>query len=143
MKIKLLNNDLKLLPTKARKDDAGWDLRASIDAEIMPHCVKTIPTGVAVEIPQGCVGFVCARSGMAKNDWIGVENGPGVVDPGYTGEACVILRNDSNIVYIVNKYAKIGQLVVVERATQGATLEIVEMLSESERGDKGFGSSGK
>ena len=99
-----------------------------------------VPTGVAVAIPDGYVGMVAPRSGLAARHGIGVVNGPGIVDSGYRGEIHVILVNHGQEPVTLQRGDRIAQLLVVPHA--GATLIEVDSLPDSVRGDAGFGSSG-
>ena len=100
-----------------------------------------IPTGIAVAIPDGYVGFVAPRSGLAARNAISVVNGPGVVDAGFRGEIHAILINHSGDPVRLERGDRIAQLVVVPVAA--ADFEPVEHLPDSARGSGGFGSSGR
>ena len=131
-----------ILPTRAHEGDAGLDLYAVEPAHIGPGERWSVPTGVAVEIPQGFAGMVLPRSGLAREHGIALVNSPGLIDCGYRGEIRVLLLNtDPAEVYRVEPGDRIAQLVVVEVATP----EPVEVsgLADSSRGDGGFGSSGR
>ena len=99
-----------------------------------------VPTGLAVEIPEGYAGFVQPRSGLAARHGIGVVNSPGLIDSGYRGEICVVLLNtDRTEPFTVERGARIAQLVVAPVAA--VRLVEVDELATSERGARGFGSS--
>jgi dUTP pyrophosphatase len=128
-------------PSYQNIGDAGADLRARISGEIPPLTRALVPTGLAIEIPEGYVGLVHPRSGLAIKSGIGMVNAPGTIDSGYRGELQVILFNfDTSETFRFQQGDRIAQLVIqkVERAT---FVEVHE-LGESERGTGGFGSSG-
>ncbi len=130
-----------ILPTRANLDDAGLDLYASDDIIVPPEQVKQVGTGIAIEIPRSYAGLVTPRSGLASKYQISILNTPGVIDSGYRGEVKVLLYNHSAYSYTIAKGDRIGQLVIVP----APLFDIVEVgtLSTTERGDGGFGSSGK
>jgi dUTP pyrophosphatase len=129
------------LPTRAHDGDAGLDLYASDDAVLAPGERASVPTGIAVEIPPGQAGLVLPRSGLAARHGISVVNAPGLIDAGYRGEIRVLLLNtDRAQSFQVRAGDRIAQLVLV-RIELPPPVE-VNSLSDSERGDGGFGSSG-
>jgi dUTP pyrophosphatase len=136
MKIKL-DKGAKL-PSRAHEADAGLDLFARETAIIYAKENHIFDTGVCVQLPKNSVGFLKSKSGLYMNHGITSE---GVVDEGYTGSIRVNLVNHSDTPYVVNKGDKISQLVILPILKP--ELEIVDSLEETERGDKGFGSSGK
>ncbi|MDO4919788.1 dUTP diphosphatase [Kocuria sp.] len=128
-------------PAYARAGDAGADLRARHDVELAPGERALVDTGVAVAVPEGHVGLVHPRSGLAAKHGITVLNAPGTVDSGYRGELKVCLLNtDPRESYTVRRGERIAQLVLQEVVT--ARFELVAELPASERGTRGFGSSG-
>jgi dUTP diphosphatase len=132
--------DEATLPTQAYVGDAGLDLAACDRHEVGPGERAVIPTGLAVEIPEGYAGFVLPRSGLAARHGITLLNAPGLIDSGYRGELQVVFVNtDANDTFVVEPGMRIAQLVVL--AVQ--ELRIVEHteLAHSERGERGFGSS--
>jgi dUTP pyrophosphatase len=135
-------SEAAVLPTRAHDGDAGLDLYAAEPAHIGPGERWSVSTGVAVEIPDGYAGLVLPRSGLALRHGISLVNSPGLIDAGYRGELTVLLLNtDPAEIYRVEPGDRIAQLVVVAVA---ATEPIeAEELSESARGDGGFGSSGR
>jgi dUTP pyrophosphatase len=137
-----LDPDLPL-PTYAREGDAGADLRASEDVELAPGGGRAlVPTGVAIALPAGYAGFVQPRSGLALAHGVTCLNTPGLIDAGYRGELKVLLINtDPTEPFLVRRGERIAQLVI-QRVAQ-AHFEAVEELSDSERGDAGFGSTGR
>jgi len=137
--IRRLRDDA-VLPERAYSGDAGLDLAACERVELAPGERATVPTGLAVAIPEGFAGFVQPRSGLAARHGLTVVNSPGLVDSGYRGELRVVLLNtDAHEAFVVEPGMRIAQLVVLPVPE----LELVEVeeLPESERGVRGFGSS--
>jgi len=129
-----------VVPARAYAGDAGLDLAACERVELGPGERALVGTGLAVAIPDGYAGFVQPRSGLAARHGITIVNTPGLVDSGYRGELQVILLNtDGNEPFIVEPGMRIAQLVVLP-IPEVAPVE-VEALPESERGERGFGSS--
>jgi dUTP pyrophosphatase len=126
------------LPERAHDLDAGYDLRSPIRAYVPPYSSTVIDTGVHIEIPEGYVGMLKSKSGLNVKHDITSE---GVIDSGYTGSICVKLYNHGQNAYEVNKGDKISQLVIMPIFTPA--LELVECLDSTERGNGGFGSTGK
>jgi dUTP pyrophosphatase len=134
-----LRDDARL-PTQAYEGDAGLDLAACEGVPLDPGERAVVPTGIAVEIPEGYAGFVQPRSGLAARNGIGIVNAPGLIDSGYRGEIRVVLVNlDPREPYTVEPGARIAQLVIAPVAS----VRVVETaeLAASERGARGFGSS--
>ena len=137
--IRRLRDDA-VLPERAYSGDAGLDLAACERVELAPGERATVPTGLAVAIPEGFAGFVQPRSGLAARHGLTVVNSPGLVDSGYRGELRVVLLNsDTSEPFVVEPGMRIAQLVVLPVPE----LELVEVdeLPDSERGVRGFGSS--
>ena len=130
-----------VIPQHAYEGDAGVDLAACEPAVVLePGARAVVPTGLAVEIPEGYAGFVLPRSGLAARHGIGVVNSPGLVDSGYRGELRVVLHNtDRERAFTVEPGMRIAQLVIAPVAT--VRLVEVDDLAVSERGVRGFGSS--
>lgn len=129
------------IPTYARQSDAGVDLTATEDVRIEPGRRAMVPTGIAMAIPEGYVGLIHPRSGLAAKHGITVLNAPGTIDAGYRGEFKVILLNtdlDSAVEFKVGD--RIAQLVI--QPVSQASFEITDSLEASERGEGGFGSTG-
>jgi dUTP pyrophosphatase len=140
VKVKKLDKDLPL-PKQAHANDAGVDLYSRIDKILEPGERALIPTGIAVSIPEGYAGFVQPRSGLALKHGLSIVNTPGLIDPHYRGEIGVILINlDKNNSFEIKRGMKIAQLVFQKVAEP--LWEEVEDLDITERGEKGFGSSG-
>lgn len=138
LKFKVLNGGK--LPTRAHREDAGFDLYSPVDV-ILNHITNIIKLGVCVEIPKGYVGFIMGRSSLNKH---GVTCLTGVIDSGYTGEIVVILNPVEDVTRIITRIKKgdrIAQLVVAKLADIDGTVT-VDKLDDTERGDNGFGSTG-
>lgn len=130
-----------VLPTRAHSGDAGLDLHALEGAVLAPGGRARVRTGIAVEIPQGQAGLVLPRSGLAASHGIALVNAPGLIDAGYRGELQVLLLNtDRDEPFEVRPGDRIAQLLLVEVRTP-ALIE-VEELPVSDRGVRGFGSTG-
>jgi dUTP pyrophosphatase len=125
-------------PTRAHATDAGLDLYTPWDVIINGKCSESVDTGVHVEIPKGCAGFVKSKSGLMFKYDITTD---GTVDEGYTGSINVKLFNDAHQPIYFQEGDKIAQLVVVPVVIE--ELEFVDELEETERGSNGFGSTGK
>ena len=137
-----LDPDLAV-PAYAREGDAGADLVAREDHELAPGGGRArVSTGVSVAIPVGYAGFVLPRSGLAVSHGVTVLNAPGLVDCGYRGELRVALVNTSRTGdYVVHRGDRIAQLVV-QRVEEATFVEVAELPS-SERGEGGFGHTGR
>jgi dUTP diphosphatase len=130
------------LPSRAHEGDAGLDLYAHEAAHLGPGERWSIGTGIAVEIPDGHAGLVLPRSGLARDHGIALVNSPGLIDSGYRGEVRVLLLNtDPAETFRIEPGDRIAQLVIVP-IIRVEPLE-VDDLSESARGEGGFGSSGR
>jgi dUTP pyrophosphatase len=130
-----------VLPARAYEGDAGLDLHALEPIVLGPGERASIPTGVAVEIPEGCAGLVLPRSGLAARHGIALVNAPGLIDSGYRGEIRVLLLNTDRVhPYDLAPGDRIAQLLVIRHEI--ATAVEVDELTGSERGTGGFGSSG-
>ncbi len=128
-------------PVYAKPGDAGADLRSTADLVLGAGERALLPTGVSIALPSGYVGLVHPRSGLAAKHGITVLNAPGTVDAGYRGEIFVTLLNTSHEEFQISRGDRIAQLVIQQ--FEHAKFIAVEHLPESERGDTGFGSSGK
>jgi dUTP pyrophosphatase len=136
--IRRLRPDARV-PEQAYEGDAGLDLAACDSVVLEPGARAVVPTGLAVEVPEGFAGFVQPRSGLAARHGIGIVNSPGLIDPGYRGEIRVVLLNTSDESFAVEPGMRIAQLVIVPVAA--VRLVEVDELATSERGSRGFGSS--
>lgn len=138
--IRLLDAQMPL-PSYAHEGDAGVDLRSTIDLVIAPGERALVPTGIAVAIPEGFVGLVHPRSGLAIKHGISMVNTPGTIDAGYRGELQVILINhDPKEEFAIARFDRIAQLVI--QRVERVEFHAVEELPDSLRGESGFGSSG-
>lgn len=142
MKIKIINKSRHSLPHYETIASAGMDLRASLtESRILKPLERTIVgTGLFIELPIGFEAQVRPRSGLAAKKGITVLNAPGTVDADYRGEIGVILVNLSNEDFTINNGERIAQLVIAKH--ERAEWEQVEILSDTDRGSGGFGSTG-
>lgn len=140
--VRLLRLDPQLPPPGyARPGDAGADLRTRVDVRLEPGQREVVPTGVAIALPEGYVGLVHPRSGLAARMGLALVNAPGTVDAGYRGEIMVtVLNTDRGEPIVLHRGDRIAQLVV-QRVEQARFVE-VEALPNSARGRDGFGSTG-
>ncbi len=138
IKVKKLSEDARL-PEYAHAGDAGMDLFSNENCEVLPGERKLIGTGLSIELPKDYVSLFWDKSGVAYKN--GIKVMAGVIEYTYRGEYKVLLYNTSKEIYKVEKGQKIAQLLIQPIAT--AEVEEVEDLSETVRGDGGFGSTGK
>lgn len=126
---------------KASRGAACFDLAAVDDfVAIFPGNHATIKTGIKIELPNDFVGLVCPRSGLAQNHGITVLNAPGVIDADYRGEIQVIIQNQGKEKFIITKGMRIAQLLLLKLPSFKILYDCD--LSKTERGEKGFGSTG-
>lgn len=138
-KIKVLKIDEDVpLPNYAKSGDAGLDLYSAEEVVLRPGERYGVKTGIKMEIPQGYVGLIWDKSGVALNS--GVKTMAGVVDSGYRGEVQAVLINLSDQDFHIKKYSKVAQMLV--KKVEQADIEVVDCLSETDRGDGAFGSTG-
>jgi dUTP diphosphatase len=138
--IRRLDDDLPV-PAYEHEDDAGADLRTTVDVTLQPGQRATVPTGVAVALPSGYAGFVHPRSGLAARHGVTVVNAPGTVDAGYRGEIAVTLLNtDRTDPVTLRRGDRVAQLVV--QRVERARFVVVDELPPSGRGAGGHGSTG-
>ena len=142
MKVKVINKSENSLPQYATPLSAGMDVRAANEQPIKIDTLQRaiVPTGLFLEIPAGYEVQVRPRSGLAAKKGITVLNAPGTIDADYRGEVCVILVNLSSEPFVVEKGERIAQLVLSRH--ECIEWDECRSLSESERGDGGFGSTG-
>lgn len=138
--IKLIHEDAKL-PYRANEGDAGLDLYAVEEKIIKPGETALVATGLQIELPKGTEAQIRPRSGLALKHSITVLNSPGTIDEGYRGEIKVILINHGKEDFKVDKDMRIAQMVIASVLT--VDLVQADELSETERDEGGFGSSGK
>lgn len=142
MKVKIINQSKHALPQYETKASAGLDVRANLDESVTLKPLERIliKTGLFMEIPEGYECQVRSRSGLALKKGISVLNAPGTIDADYRGEVGVILINLSNESFVIEDGERIAQLVFA-KVKQAKWIE-TEVLSETERGSGGFGSTG-
>ena len=139
MDIKLKKiNEKAIIPQYAHSTDAGMDLYSTVDIEIMPNKKDIVPTGIAMAIPEGYVGLIWDKSGMANKGWHRVG---GVIDASYRGEIKVMIYNLSKNSMYIKSGQKVAQMLIQE--VKQCNFTIVEDLNETNRGNKGFGSTGE
>lgn len=129
-----------VVPNNFGEENAGFDLSSVEERHISPGKTVLIGTGLAIEIPKGYAGFIQPRSGLAIKHGVTVLNSPGLIDPGYRGEIKVILHNTGDKTFAVKKGDRIAQIVFLE--TVQVSFKMVDVLSLTERGKDGFGSTG-
>ena len=137
--MKLLN-EYAQLPTRGSKDAAGLDLYCPFHIKVPADSQKKIPLGIAVEIPQGYMGLLVPRSSMSKTP-LRCANSVGIIDADYRGELSIAYENISCSDYTIFRGDRIAQLIIVPIAI--VDVEEAQTLSETERGDGGYGSTGK
>jgi len=142
MKVKVINKSNFPLPEYKTKGAAGVDLKANIEEEIVlkPLERKLIPTGLYVEIPEGYEGQVRPRSGLAINHGVTIINSPGTIDADYRGEVCLAVINLGSEDFVIKPGDRIAQLVL--NKYERIDFELVDKLSDTERGKEGFGHTG-
>lgn len=138
-----VQNESNFIPTYATKASAGADLKAVLEAAVtlQPLERKIVPTGLKIALPEGYEAQVRPRSGLAAKFGITVLNAPGTIDADYRGEIGVILVNLSNEAFTIEPGERIAQLVVAK--FEQIDWELTQELSETDRGEGGFGSTGK
>jgi dUTP pyrophosphatase len=129
------------LPSLSHPGDAAFDLCSVVDYELKPGERAAIPTGLVLEIPPGFEGQVRPRSGLALKSSVTVLNTPGTIDSGYRGEVKTIMINLGSEPFMIEKGMRISQLAI--RPVPDVQFLEVEELSESARGEGGFGSTGQ
>ena len=143
MKVKIVNKSKHGLPHYQTNQSAGMDLKANIDSSISLKPLERVlvKTGVFIELPPGYEAQVRPRSGLAYKHGITVLNSPGTIDADYRGEIGVILVNLSSTDFLIADGERIAQLVITKH--EKVDWDIVPKLIETERGEGGFGSTGK
>lgn len=140
IKVKKLHHNA-IIPTKATEGSAGWDLYALEDFTVYDHSTKLVKTGIALDIPMGWEAQVRSRSSHALVG-VTVANSPGTIDADYTGEICVIMHNAT----VMHKHFQAGDRIaqiVFKRVPQVVLEEVDEIVKKTQRGDGGFGSTGR
>jgi dUTP pyrophosphatase len=128
------------MPSLANEGDVAFDLYSTIDFDLRPGQRVAVPIGISLEIPRGYEGEVRPRSGLALQHGVTVLNAPGSIDSGYRGEIKSIMVNLGTETFRITKGMRISQLAI--RPVPDIRLVKSETLASSERGEKGFGSSG-
>ena len=143
MKVKIVNHSKHALPEYQTPLSAGLDIRANLDESVTLRPLERamIPTGLFVELPEGCEMQIRPRSGLAAKHGITVLNSPGTIDADYRGEIKVILVNLSNEPFTIESGERIAQMIVARYEL--IEWQPVEELGATERGAGGFGSTGK
>ncbi len=137
--IVLLNKDAKI-PKKQHELDIGYDIYSDKEILLKTGVVTFASTGICIQLPKGCGGFILPRSGLASKHSITSINSPGLIDPGYTGEIKIPLINHSSEIYTISKGERFAQLVLIN--INNYQFNPVDKLDNSIRSDKGFGSTG-
>jgi dUTP pyrophosphatase len=139
--VKLLREGARL-PARAYDGDAAFDLFSADELTLAPLSRAVVGTGVALDLPPGLAALTLPRSGLAAKHGISLVNAPGLIDPGYRGEVKLILLNtDSADAFAINPGERIAQLLLITLATAG--LVVTDEITDTERGNRGFGSSGR
>ncbi len=143
MKVKIVNHSNNALPAYETAFSAGMDIRANLieDITIAPMQRVMVPTGLHIELPAGFEAQIRPRSGLAAKSGITVLNSPGTIDADYRGEIKVILINLSNTDFTIHHGDRIAQMIIAKHET--ITWEPASELNDSERGEGGFGHTGK
>lgn len=143
MKVKVINKSRFDLPQYETIHAAGLDLKANTDEPIVlkPLQRTLVPTGIYIELPDGCEAQIRPRSGLAAKHGISLVNTPGTIDPDYRGEIKVIVVNLSDTEFELKPGERIAQMVIAR--FERIEWNEVETLSESDRGEGGFGSTGR
>ncbi len=143
LKVKIVRlNQKAVLPRYATVHAAGMDLAACLDAPVTidPFATELVPTGLGIELPQGCEAQLRPRSGLALKHMISLPNAPATIDADYRGEVKVILVNYGKEPFVVQHGDRIAQMVIARY--EHVRLEEVDSLSQTRRGDGGFGHTG-
>lgn len=142
MNVKIINTSKHELPSYETIASAGMDIRANLDSPIILKSLERqmIPTGLFIELPVGFEAQIRPRSGLAAKKGVTVLNSPGTIDADYRGEIKIILVNISNEEFVVNDGERVAQMVVAKH--ERVEWQKVEQLSETARGEGGFGHTG-
>lgn len=130
-----------LQPKKAHWDDAAYDLRSRVEMVLPPKKSVVVPSGTYIELPVGYEAQIRPRSGLALKHNLMLTNSPGTIDAGYRGEIGVIMYNAGEVEFPVNRGDRIAQMVICK--LPDVELELSNELSTTDRGEGGFGSTGK
>lgn len=143
MKVKIVNKSQNNIPFYSTIQSAGMDLRADLDGPLLlkPFERKLVPTGLFIQLPDGYEAQIRPRSGLAINKGVTVLNSPGTIDADYRGEIKIILINLSQEDFTVNQGDRIAQMII--SSYKQIVWEEVALLDNSDRGEGGFGHTGK
>jgi dUTP pyrophosphatase len=143
MTINIINKSNNPLPAYETRGSAGMDLRAFVQEDILLHPLerKLVPTGLFIELPEGYEAQLRPRSGLAFKHGISLPNSPATIDSDYRGEIKIALINLSNEPFIIKNGERIAQMIIA-RHEKAELIEVTE-LTETKRGEGGFGSTGK
>jgi dUTP pyrophosphatase len=142
LEVRLLH-PLAAAPERTRAGDAGYDLRAVEPFSLAPGERATVPTGIAVALPPGIAGLVVPRSGLAARHGLSVVHGPGLIDPNYRGEIRVVLVNLGDEPFSGEAGDRVAQLLLVPYVAPEIVTVTELPPSPDDRGELGFGSSGR
>ena len=138
IEIKLITSSGKV-PSKTHASDIGYDISSSENTTLKSNEVTLVSTGIAINLPQQCAGFVLPRSGLSTKHKITLINSPGLIDPGYVGELLVPLINYADKDYDIKTGDRIAQLGLIN--TESVDFKIVDSLPDTSRSSGGFGST--
>ena len=138
IEIELINSNAKV-PSQKHMSDIGYDISASDNITLKSKEVTLVNTGIAINLPKQCAGFVLPRSGLSSKHKITLINSPGLIDPGYTGELLVPLINHGDKDYDIKSGDRIAQLVFIN--TNSIDFKLVDSLPVTDRSSGGFGST--
>lgn len=143
MTINIINKSNNPLPAYETRGSAGMDLRAFVQEDILLHPLerKLVPTGLFIELPEGYEAQLRPRSGLAFKHGISLPNSPATIDSDYRGEIKIALINLSNEPFVIKNGERIAQMIIA-RHEKAELIEVTE-LTETKRGEGGFGSTGK
>ena len=142
LQVRLLDPSARA-PRRAHEHDAGFDLSCLEDFTLWPGRRRTVSTGVAIALPAGVAGLITPRSGLASRNGVTIVNAPGLIDPGYRGELRVVLLNTGEAPYAARSGDRIAQLLLVPYVAP--EIHVVDELpaAPDDRGELGYGSSGR
>ena len=141
VKINILSSDESLIPTYETDGASGADLRSAEDGVIAPGEIKLVKTGIKIELPIGYEAQIRPRSGLALKHGISLVNSPGTIDSDYRGEIGIIMTNLGKVPFEYKKGDRIAQMVIASYTR--ADFQVVKELSDTVRGQSGFGHTGK
>ena len=141
VKIKMLEDCSDLMPKKAHSDDAAFDIRSRVEMDLEPGVPHLVPTGIFMEFPNGYEAQIRPRSGLAAKHAITIPNSPGTIDAGYRGEVKVIMLNAGKEAFHITRGDRVAQMLI-NKLPEVEIIEVKE-LSDTVRGEGGFGSTGK